>query len=656
MADDLIDRVANDLAAGRAVDWAAAIAAASSAMEREQLESLRLVHQLSRRDRSATPASEQASDQQNTRPIATAVVSKAETSSTEEWGRYRLVQEVGAGSFGSVYRAFDPALDLDIAIKILHRHVGDDLLKERLLNEGRALAKVRHQNVVRVLGVELNGDRVGLCTEFIHGETLENEVRTRGTFSQSQAVEVGTAICQALAAVHRAGFVHRDVKARNIMRERDTGRIVLMDFGTGRDLEQELASTRIGIEGTAIYMAPEVLAGEPASHASDVYSVGVVLYYVLTGAYPVEGGSLEDLKAAHRDGLRTPLGDRRPDLSPSFLRVVERALAPKRTRYATPGALCQDLEKSSTDRRPLWFKRLAVSAATFVVVLAAFTSLGFFSTVYLNAALSRADFVDEGFWDWVKWGAKSNLSSIVTAIMIMTAVTVILECNRLLVRMSVAVRNVERAGALWIHRCSLDDVAVLSSVALLVSGIAVIGTSWYFAPLLATLYDTIPGISSASPDRLRLLSPEFANYQLSYQMAFSATSIACVTLWYPAVRLAVRTRQPIPRRAALAGVAILASSLVLLDFPYRLLSHDIDFDQVTWNGRSCHLLGRRGDDRLIFCPDLPVPRTRAVPAGTVGADPESVSDNEPIPGTEQAKRRRSIFKFLLNKQGRGVRE
>ena len=650
MADDLIDRVANDLAAGRAVDWPAAIAAARNVQERGQLESLRQVQEIIRRLQSPGQPAAPNLVEATTIPPATPSVAIAETTAAGAWGRYQLVEEVGAGSYGSVYRALDPALNVDIAIKILHRQVDDHLLRERLLTEGRALAKVRHQNVVRVLGVEFNNDRVGLCTEFIHGETLEHEVRTRGTFSQAQVVEVGIAVCQALAAVHRSGFLHRDVKARNTMRERDTGRIVLMDFGTGRDLQEELASTKVGLDGTAIYMAPEVLDGQPASHSSDVYSLGVLLYYVLTAAYPVEGGSLADLRAAHRDGLRTPLGDRRPDLSPSFVRVIERALAPKQKRYATPGAFCEELEKSSTDRRVAWLKRLVVSATTFAATLAAVTVLGFITTDYLNSVLELRGFVEEGFLQWLKWGGKSTLGPMVIVAFVLFAFTVILECKRLLTRMSTKFRDVERAGALLMHRCSLDDVAVLSSVALLVSSVALLGACWYFAPLLRTLYDVHQGLSTVPADRLTWLSPDFQAYQLSYRKTFSSVAIACVALWYPAVRLASRTRRPVPRGTALAGIAILALALVLLDFPYRLLSHDIDFTQVSWSGRSCHLLGNRGDARLIFCPDLPTPRIRAVPASTVIADPR-VYDYKP--GSAEAKRMKSIFKFLA-KQDRRV--
>jgi serine/threonine protein kinase len=647
MGDELIDRVANDLASGRHVDWTAAIASARSAAEREQLESLKIVSQIGR---SAPYPGEPTLDPKTTAWSRTTVAPTADNSPEREWGRYRLVQEIGAGSFGSVHRALDPALDLDIAIKILHRHVSDHLLKEQLLREARALAKVRHHNVVRVLGVEFKGERVGLCTEFIEGETLENEVKQRGTFSQSQAVEVGTALCQALSAVHRAGFVHRDVKARNTMRERDTGRIVLMDFGSGRDLEEELASRNIGVEGTALYMAPEVLAGEPASFSSDAYSVGVVLYFVLTGAYPVEADSLDDLRAAHRDGLRTPLGDRRPDLAPSFVRVVERAIASKQKRYARPAALCEDLLKTSTERRPLWVKRLMVLALTFAATVVGLIGLGFVSSTYVNAVLGREGFVDEGLFDWLKWGRKSTLAPFAVSAFTLLVVTLIVECSRLLTRMSAKARQIERFSAVWIHRCSLDNVAVLSSLSLLLSAFTLFATWWYFAPLLSALTSMLPDVSTVSAERLKMLTPEFADYHVSYRKAFVATTIACVMVWYPAVRLAIRTRQPIPPRVAVAGAAVLGFSLVLLDFPYRLLSHDIDFAEVSWNEHTCHVLGRRGDETLIFCGELPPPRIKTVRADAVVPHAERVAGDGLILGEIEAKRQKSIFRLVQNKQ------
>ncbi|HEX8028986.1 MAG TPA: serine/threonine-protein kinase, partial [Vicinamibacterales bacterium] len=422
MPDDLVGRIAQDIADGKTVDWAAVLSAAGTPAERQQVESLRVVHGLGRMEHSRGDAS-----LDNTVTVSLDPRVPRPTEDGPRWGRYVLMEEAGSGGFGRVYRANDPTLDLDVAIKVLHRHVNDQLLRERLLTEGRALARIRHQNVVRVLGIEFNGDRVGLCTEFVHGQTLERELRTHGTFSEAEVIQIGKAVCQALAAVHHAGFLHRDVKARNVMRERDTGRIVLMDFGTGRELAEELASDGFGLEGTVIYMAPEVLAGHHASHATDVYSVGVLLYYLLTGAYPVEGQSFTEIKAAHARGDRTPLIDRRPDLSPGFLQVVERALSSPAKRYATPSVLGAELE--SVDTKPaLWVQRVRAGAIAAISVVGGVVGLGFVNTFYVNVALGRGGFANEGLVDWFTWGMKSILAPAVVAALTLLATTLAIEC------------------------------------------------------------------------------------------------------------------------------------------------------------------------------------------------------------------------------------
>ncbi|MBM3817687.1 MAG: serine/threonine protein kinase [Acidimicrobiia bacterium] len=316
------------------------------------------------------------------------------------WGRYRLNHKVGEGSFGRVYRAWDPQLERDVAIKILHGHVSDTRLKDRLLREGRALAKVRHPNVVTVLGVEAHEDRVGLCMEFVHGETLANHVQAKGALSAIEATVIGEDVCRALAAVHRAGFVHRDVKARNVMRD-ETGRIVLMDFGTGAEVNRAWALG--GLVGTPAYMAPEVLDGDPASERSDVYGVGVLLYFLVSKAYPVVGQTIEDVRDAHVQRRRTPLIERRPDLPVSFLRVVERATAADpEERYASAPELLQALQEVMRTLKPVSFFTLPVRIAT-AVTTAAFllVAVGGLTSAVFNLVFERADFANETATDWL---------------------------------------------------------------------------------------------------------------------------------------------------------------------------------------------------------------------------------------------------------------
>jgi hypothetical protein len=235
----------------------------------------------------------------------------------------------------------------------------------------------------------------------------------------------------------------------------------------------------------------------------------------------------------------------------------------------------------------------------------------------------------------------------VIAAFTLLAATLILEFAHLLTRVSATERKGAQFGAGLVHRWSLDDVAVLSSVSFLSSAAVLFAGWWYFTPLLGTLTSILPDISTVSFERLTLLSPDFGTYHSSYRKTFIGTTIACVLLWYPTVRMAVRTRQRVPRRAVVGGSIVLGFSLILLDFPYRLLAHDIDFDEVTWEGRSCHVLGVRGDERLIFCPSLGVPRSRIVKADVL-APLEAAPVEWWEAGSVEAKRKKSIFKFLLN--------
>jgi Tfp pilus assembly protein PilF len=158
-------------------------------------------------------------------------------------------------------------------------------------------------------------------------------------------------MAQAVAAVHRTGLVHGDIKARNIMRE-DGGRYVLTDFGASRDLGTLSSDTSAAIVGTPLYMAPEVLRGARPTPASDIYSLGVVLYHCVTLDYPVNGLTMADVRAAHDAGVRVPLRDARPDLPSAFVEVVERALsADPASRHASAGALESALARAQGDGR-----------------------------------------------------------------------------------------------------------------------------------------------------------------------------------------------------------------------------------------------------------------------------------------------------------------
>ncbi len=274
------------------------------------------------------------------------------------WGRLVLLETIGSGTSCDVYRAWDAELHRDVALKLLHeesdsstttprpgalesRDAGDHAVQARVLQEARRMARLRHEHVVQVYGAEQHDGRVGLWMELVRGTSLEQLVQQRGSFGANEAALIGLDVCAALAGVHGAGLLHRDVKAQNVMRE-DGGRIVLMDFGTGEDL----AGTN-RLVGTPLYLAPEIFAGQRASVQSDVYAVGVLMFYLVTGTFPVPARSMEDLARAHRQRDRRSLRDLRPDAPQAFVAVVERALdSDPNRRFGTVGELETALRES----------------------------------------------------------------------------------------------------------------------------------------------------------------------------------------------------------------------------------------------------------------------------------------------------------------------
>lgn len=246
----------------------------------------------------------------------------APTDAPKRFGHLDVLEHIASGAFGDVYRAWDPQLDREVALKLLRRAPDADAHADEVVDEGRLLARLRHPHIVSVYGAARIDGQVGLWMEFLRGRTLAQAVTTDGALPTRKVAEIGAALCDALGAVHKAGLVHRDVKAQNVMLAED-GRVVLMDFGAGGDLRH----AGLDMAGTPLYLAPEVARGAPASPQSDVYSLGVLLRYAATGAYS------RDIVAGSKDRALKRL-----------LAVVATAGArDPRDRFASPEACGQAL-------------------------------------------------------------------------------------------------------------------------------------------------------------------------------------------------------------------------------------------------------------------------------------------------------------------------
>lgn len=310
--DETLLGAAGRIADGEMVDWASITSSLRSDDDRAIADELALVAQIAAGHRQL----------HQLLPVATDTPPNL-MAGRARWGHLDLLNIVGRGSYGTVYRAWDTRLERLVALKLFHGASNPDTV----MQEGRMLARVRHENVVTVYGADVTDGVAGIWMELVHGKTLDNLVKGHGVMTAREAAAVGADVARALAAVHAAGLLHCDVKAQNVVRE-TTGRVVLMDLGAGRVAPEPQDGDQLSdIAGTPRYMAPELFRpGAAATKASDLYSFGVLLYFLVSGRFPVDGKTLGELKWAHAVGYHIPLTGVTSGLPAAFVDVVSRAI------------------------------------------------------------------------------------------------------------------------------------------------------------------------------------------------------------------------------------------------------------------------------------------------------------------------------------------
>jgi serine/threonine protein kinase len=562
----------------------------------------------------------------NTRP--------GETPPLRQWKQFTLLQEVGRGGFGVVYRAWDPGLSCERALKIIDMRRLPERGLDDWLREGRMLAQLRHPNVVSVHGVEVLGDEIGLCMEFVHGRTLADLVVGWGVFKPKAAVTTAIEVCDALTAVHGAGLVHRDLKASNVMREK-RGRTVLMDFGAGRERITE-PDGKSRLIGTPACMAPEVLRGQPATPASDIYSLGVLLFYLVTGKYPVPGDEFVDLCLAHDRSERRHLADYRQDLPPAFVTVVESALDPRPAfRPDSAAEFRQELLKARAthpvpvppDPVPVrldpipppppppppppsnLLRRAAVTIAAIAMTLGVCAAVGFVTTLEFNNVLGRSgEFARESPLVVLKSGVQSLVGPAIWVSLLLllfnAAVFGAKLADRFFPRLDALLVRARGAAAAWVERRKLSDPDLLMRGLAALSLLFLAATLWACLPLLKALASPV---STGAPEILGRLNTDESLMPFLYRRAIEL-DLVLLAMGTLAIRRFRAPRNTGISTSAWSSVFVAAAlALLFLAGPWRIIFAS-KFTEAQLGAEQCFVIGESAADVLLHCPGRKPPR------------------------------------------------
>ena len=268
-------------------------------------------------------------------------------SAPRNFGRYRVMGELGKGAMGVVYRAEDPELGRKVAIKTIALSGSlqeMDTIQARFRQEARAAGTVSHPSIVTIYDVGREGDLAFIAMELVEGVELRQMIR-EGSIAPRQALEIAALVADGLEYAHARGVIHRDVKPGNIMVLPD-GRVKIMDFGIARLQESEVKTHTGVLLGSPQYMAPEQVAGHAIDRRADIFSLGVVLYEMLTGVKPFDAADLTQLLFWVVNLPHKPPSERNPSLPPVIDYVIARALKKDPAeRYATADEFAADVRE-----------------------------------------------------------------------------------------------------------------------------------------------------------------------------------------------------------------------------------------------------------------------------------------------------------------------
>ena len=270
---------------------------------------------------------------------------KGLTSGTTFATRYEVIEELGKGGMGRVYKALDKEINEEVAIKLLKPEIAsDESTVDRFRNELKFSRKIAHKNICKMYHLAKDEDTPYITMEYVRGEDLKSFIRKKEKLSDVEALSIAKQVCEGLVEAHRLGVVHRDLKPQNIMIDEE-GDAKIMDFGIARSVEAP-GVTQTGVMiGTPDYISPEQAEGEEADHRADIYSLGVILYEMVTGSVPFKGDTALSVALKHKSKLAQEPKQLNPEVSNDLNKLILICMEKERERrYQTASELLADIQ------------------------------------------------------------------------------------------------------------------------------------------------------------------------------------------------------------------------------------------------------------------------------------------------------------------------
>jgi len=553
-------------------------------------------------------------------------------------GPYIVLDRLGVGGMGHVFLGNDTRLHRKVALKCLTASASATELRNRLLHEARAAARVTHPNIAIVHDVVEHEGRLFLVMEYVEGESLAL-IMKRERMPVARMVDILRQLTSALAAAHGKGIIHRDLKPANIQ-VTPQGSVKILDFGVahaisaaataGAMLTVPMPTTtmsgerRIMHPGTPAYMSPEQMFGREIDQRSDIYSLGVVMYEMATGHRPYTTDNPVDVVLTLSKNFLTT-GEAGRTLPAQLTDVVGRMLAVKpEDRFQTAGELEQALVSiaarpetavAAPTRSTAALRAAGRVALAGLVVIAALTFLGYVVTLGFNLTLGRTSPFDrESPLVWLEFGARALVVPAVYTVLVFIAIAAI----RFVIRILSLSRGIEHLLTTSITRTSrlgsrlgLDDPAVVGQA---VAGIGIVAMAFvfrHFWPFISAF--ATQSISTQPAARFLPLQP-IGPARLDAQLYRFVLTLLAFGFGMALVRIqrlrATRAVREGGLASALVGV-MFAIALGLCVMPYRIVwkNEAPRYDVV---GERCFAIGESGDELLLHCPDRQPPRNRVV--------------------------------------------